>query len=376
MMNQVLSRLDACIDGVADTYSATARGLSLFRILFAFPIVFFSSGPRALWVTQYPDLFFFPPRPLSLLDCTGTVQLGIICGFPSYWLILFLELGAALTAVFLLFGYWTVPTSILFTIFLITLNTFRYSFGKIDHDILFVVTPTILSFSGWGNYFSIDAMRGRKTEWSYPSYSLFFLALAIGAGFLSAGFPKAVNWIDFNLSTSGVRSWVVNNYFVNGRTDLLAPIFAFTTNVYFWEAMDYVAVAFEVGLALSVMYRPALNRFLVIAVFFHLMNYLMLNIPFALHLPIYAAFLPWKKVVKSFKSKWINNVRKIAEIRYMFAVCVLYTVSYLVDPFSYISWYDEFKIFTYFGISILVVSALIFREAKQRVWFRHSSSAP
>lgn len=362
-MNWMIRVMDAFVDGLVGTYSATGRGVSLFRILFGVCFIL-TIGPRFLWATEYPDLFYSPPLPITLLDCTGTVQLGLLCGFPPDWVMLGLEAGGALAAVFLLFGYRTFYASILLTAFLITLNAFRYSFGKIDHDILFVITPAILAFSGWGNHFSIDAKQGRPNEWSYPSYSLFVLALAVGAGFLSAGFPKAINWVDFDLSTSGVRAWVVSSHF--GQGGWLTPLFAHTSNVWFWEGMDYAAVLFEVGLALSVLHGAVFRRFLVLAVFFHITNYLMLDIGFILHFPVYAAFLPWGDIAERVKTERLADIIQ-GGVRYwhLALFTILYALFYFADPLAGLSYVGTAKTLAFYGVSLLVVGWLVIREVKR-----------
>lgn len=371
-MTYLLKRIDTYIDELVDSYSATERGLSLFRILFALQLIFFSAGPRALWVAEYPDVFWAPPQPLSFFDCVGTLQFGVVCGFPSFWVFAVFEVGLALAAVFLLFGYRTFYASILFSVFYIVLNSFRYSFGKIDHDILFVIAPAILAFSGWGNHFSLDAKQNRKTGWSYPSYSLLFLALAIAVGFLSAGFPKAVNWIDFDLSTSGVRNWVVNNYFANERTDWLAPVFASLSNVWVWEAMDYAGVLFEVGLALSVIHGKYFKTFLGIAVLFHFQNYLILNIPFTGLLPVYASFMPWEYVSDKIPKYYLSKITSLLTSKNLYIFTPMYITFYMTNPLSSVPYFSAFKVFLYFGSSMLVIAWLISKVLTKERWFLFS----
>ena len=43
---------------------------------------------------------------------------------------------------------------------------------------------------------------------THRNWPIALMALLVAFGFFSAGLPKALKWIDFDLSTSGVRSWV------------------------------------------------------------------------------------------------------------------------------------------------------------------------
>jgi hypothetical protein len=363
-MRSLSRHLDAYIEHLVASYPATERGLSLFRILFALPIVFLSFSPKSLWVAGYPDVFWAPPQPLSFFDCTGTIQFGLICGFPPFPVLLFLEAGVALTSVFILFGYRTFYSSIFFSAFYMLNNAFIYSTGKIDHDIIFVITPAILSFSGWGNHFSLDSKQGKEVKSSFPSYSLLFLALTIAAGFLGAGYPKAVSWIDFDLSTSGVRSWGIGQYFgVEGNW--VAPVFASLSNVWIWEAIDYTAVFLEIGLAFSVLSGRTFKVFLVAASLFHFGNYVLLNISFASYLTVYAAFLPWDYISgKLAQYSYTRCAEKLLKFKYLILAFVLHlTLKVLSLNYSFLN-IGAYRDILYFSMSIAVVLWLTFRVLK------------
>lgn len=365
-----MALLDDFIDRLVQTYPASERGLSLFRIVFALAFILFLAHPRFLWAIGYPDIFWKPPLPLSLFDCFGSLQFGLVCGFPPSWLVVVMEGLLALSAVLLLFGYRTFYTSILFSGIFIILNTFRYSFGKIDHEIMLVITPAIMAFSGWGSYYSLDAQRQTTQRQAnkhrtYPSYCLLFLALSLSVGFLSAGLPKAISWVDFDLSTSGVRNWVVRSYFVGGDTDWLAPVFAYTSNVYLWEAIDYAGVFFELGMAISVLHGSLFKRFVVLAVFFHLTNFLMLEIGFTLFFPVYAAFLPWTRVARYLeKTGWTPRLTNFFNHGYMW----LFALAFV--PYYYLIQNIEFgqsRKIAVFIVSLVVILSLINLNIKSKL---------
>ncbi len=358
-MKRVLAALDDLVDSAVDTYAATERGLSLFRIVFGLSFIALLT-PRFLWGTGYPDFLYQPPPPLSLIDCSGQVQPGLVCGFPPFWVVLGLEACLSITAVCLLFGYRTRYVSLLFTALFVLLNAFRFSFGKIDHGIMYVITPTVLAFSGWGNYFSLDAQRGRTSAHSYPCYSLVLLAGCMSTGFLSAGLPKAILWLDFDLSTSGVRQWFVNGYYVRGRTDLLAPIFSQVQSAWVFEGMDYAAVLFELGFAASVLHGWWFRRFVCLAVPFHIFNYLVLNIPYYIHFPVYAAFLPWDRIATTVSSIHLKQRIQAVDGRHLIGCASAYMPLHILSAYVDLSTLlgvdmQMVKASAVFGVAVIVL---------------------
>lgn len=280
-----------------DSYRVPLRGLALTRIFYAATALLFGVS-NFTWMDSAPPAFFNPPPGLALLWDN----------FPDYPALQFLSTGICLLYLFLLFGYRTQITSILLSIFLIVGNSFAYSFGKIDHDILMVIFPLVMSFSGWGAVLSLDSTRhSRKNGLSLqkadspppvygPTWPIALMALFIGFGYFSAGLGK-LSWVDFDLSTQGARSWLIRGYYVYDRQDLLAPLFVSMHAAPMWEMMDLMAVLFEVGFLFAVL-RPRLFRlFVAAAVIFHLINYLMLNISFSGMIRIYGVFLPWTALI-------------------------------------------------------------------------------
>jgi predicted DCC family thiol-disulfide oxidoreductase YuxK len=314
-VTRIASRLDAWIHGFLPV---TAEGLAVSRILYA--SLFLVGGlPTFSWVSANPPGFFYPP-PLSVA--------AWFTRFPDARVLYVLDISICVLLVFLLTGFKTRASSVLLTVALLIGYSFRFSFGKIDHNILLVVMPGILAFAGWDACFSIDA-RDRAGPRAVHAWPVTLLALLVGFGFLSAGLPKLTTWVDFDLSTQGVRSWVFNSWSM-GRRRLLLPYFMTVGNGYFWETLDLMAVIFEVGFFFSLAHRTAFRTFLFLAVMFHLMNLFMVNITFPGHIRLYAVFLPWEQVIQRLPRRVTRMLEAVGSFRAMALLLGLFLPLYLL----------------------------------------------
>ena len=147
-MTQLSVRLDRWIHGFLPV---TAEGLGLSRIFFA-GFFLLTGIPTFSWISRNPPGFFYPPS-LSIANLFAT--------FPSTFVTHTLDLAICVLLIFVLVGFRTKASSILLSAAWILGNSFRYSFGLIDHTILSVIAPAVLAFSGWGETYSIDA-KARK----------------------------------------------------------------------------------------------------------------------------------------------------------------------------------------------------------------------
>ena len=189
------------------------------------------------------------------------------------------------------------------TILLLTLlligNSFQYSLGKIDHVILYPCVLFVMCFQNWGECFSVDSLRkGQHENVGDPlskTANLSLLGIFIAFGFFTAGFGKALSWVDFDLSTSGFLSWLYRGYYNFGSDRLLAPLAIQINLPLLWELVDYSAVIFELGFCVAILGRRSWYRWLTMACLFHLMNCLLLNIPFNHNTLAYLAFVPWAR---------------------------------------------------------------------------------
>jgi len=287
------------------------EGLALARIFYAATALILGVSSFT-WISQSPPAFFDPP----------IYSIAVLWdSFPGYWFLQSLSTGICILFILLFFGYRTRITSLLLTGALILGYSFGYSFGKIDHNILMVVFPGVMAFSGWGEALSVDSVRrdggSKAVDVASAAWPVALMALLIGFGYFSAGIEK-LPWLDLDPTTHGARSWLVRGYFVWERQEFLAPLFVAIDSQYFWEVMDIMAVLFETGFLLSVLHGRIFKAFVAVAVAFHLVNYLMLNISFAGMIRVYALFMPWALILqyrgrlydeqywqKLFQKKWM-----------------------------------------------------------------------
>ena len=119
------------LNSLNEAHGGNVQWLGIYRIAFAVMAIFFVGIPNYFWTSWMPELYTASPD-LSVFN---------VLKWSGKWFVL-LGISFALQVLFflLLIGKWTRTVSILITLLLIVGNSFRYSFGKIDHDILFVLT--------------------------------------------------------------------------------------------------------------------------------------------------------------------------------------------------------------------------------------------
>lgn len=274
------------------SFEATPRRLGAYRIVYAlFVLLVVAPGHTLLTdfrhVAGFPDSFFRPPPgPMMLAD-----------GFPPEAFFTGLLVVISVSAVALLVGYRTRATSVVLGLALLVGYGFSYSFGKVNHSILYVLTPLVMAASGWGAACSADAARRPEgvpecAVERTAAWPLALLALLVGFSFFTAGFEKLIGgWLD--PSTQAVRGQFFNHFFVNHRQDLLAPWYLGLNAPPFWETLDVLTVVMEVGFLTAVARPFAVRCFAAVAVLFHFNVMLMFNIPFVENLSVYAAFFSW-----------------------------------------------------------------------------------
>ncbi|WP_432544286.1 HTTM domain-containing protein [Kineococcus sp. SYSU DK002] len=264
----------------------TALDLGRYRVLYA--VVLLLAPSRFAWAAEFPDSFFdAPPGPFALLDAVPPK--GVLIG---------LDVLVVLGAAFLLVGRFTRTASVVVGLSALTGYGISYSFGKIDHNILSVLVPLVLVFARWGDAVSIDALHRRPATGAAapaqdpPQWPLRLLALLIGLGFLTAAAPKLLGgWL--SPATQAVQTSLYTQYFVEGRTELLAGTFLDVRSTPFWESMDVVAVLLEGLLVLAVLHWKAWRVAIALLTLFHLGVLLMMNIGFGGNVTTYAAFVAW-----------------------------------------------------------------------------------
>lgn len=261
------------------------NSLAAFRIVFGFLVLLFFTF-RFSWIGNMPDTLFDPPK-ISIS--------AIFSSFPPTAYFKILETVFVLSVVCICLGIRARSASLIAGISYLLMSSFANSFGKIDHDVLFLAVFICMYFSNWGTKHAIVA--DRKTNYMLRGETL--LAIFIAFGMFTAGFQKAFLWIDFNMAESGFLRWFYNSYFSLGRTHLLAE-WVFNFPPILIELFDYFAVLLELTAIIALLYgRSSWRIWILIAAIFHIGNLLFLNISFSIHLLVYLPFVihPLKKSV-------------------------------------------------------------------------------
>ncbi len=270
---------------IFDSFPLRAEVLALCRIFYAVYVLFFVAQ-RTDWVAGFPQVFFRPPLSFARL----------FTDFPPESFFHAVNVLSVVLLLMLLVGYQTRLASIAWTLLVLVFTTFSHSLGKIDHMILFTVTPLVLSFSNWGAAFSMDAHSGRTSR-QVQAWPLTVLALLIGFTMFTSGWWKAISsWLD--PGTQAIQSKLAHNFFAREQSDLLAPFFLSVEAAWFWELLDWLIVGFEFLFFLAVFSPRWFRVWVWLAVIFHLSVLLMLNIDFSIHMTVYLPFFPWNTFSK------------------------------------------------------------------------------
>jgi hypothetical protein len=173
-----------------------------------------------------------------------------------------------------------------------------YSFGKVNHNLLFIITPLVMTFSGWGTALSADATAERRrfgsdTGRATAAWPLILLALLVGFAWFTAGFSKLIGgWLD--PSSRAVQGHIIKQIVLRERTDLLASSVAVLPGSVLWEVADWTTVCFEIGMLAAVLHVRMARFVTALAVLFHTGTALVMNIGFfVILLPVYLAFADW-----------------------------------------------------------------------------------
>ena len=276
-------------DRWVDSGPFTAADLGVYRIVFA--SVMLLGVPRFRWVDAYPDsLFNPPPGPFAFAG-----------GFPPHGVMLAVEIALSVALVTLALGYRTTLASVVTSALMLYGFGFGYSLGKIDHTIFAVLLPSVLLFARWGDAVSVDALLKARRHAGHdaspspvptPQWPMRLLALLVGLGFLTAAFPKVLSgWLDPR--THAVQQTVVRQFYVNDRTELLAPYAIHVDVPLLWELADVSAVLIELAVIFAVVSWRSLRVVLACAALFHLGVLLIMNIFFGWNVLVYGAFVSW-----------------------------------------------------------------------------------
>lgn len=306
---------------IFNSFQVSPEGLGLYRIFYGLFLLFFLLPSVSLFpfISALPSDFFMPPPgPMILFS-----------GFPRFEILLTIYIALVLSTGGLILGFRTQWASFGAGILLFILKGFIYSVGKINHELLFMITPLLMAFSGWGNAYSLDAARGNGANKTH-AWTLTLLALFIGFMFFTAGFSKIIGgWLEFD--TQAAIAHFYKQYFVVGRQDFLADTAMTISSSVLWECMDYATVLFETGFLLAVFYARSTRIFICLAVLFHFSLMMILNISFLPNFVAYAAFLNWNKIDAFLKVPNASIQKWSVPLLFGLALILIFSVIKIVD---------------------------------------------
>lgn len=273
-MSQTDSRFHHWINS---EFKSIDKSLPIFRVVYAL-FVLLVYLPQYLWISNYPDTFFLPRISIAFFWS----------GFPDltfFYILNFLLIVAVLA---LLVGYRTFYTSIAVGLLLFIGNSWAYSFGKINHDIVIVLLPLLLSVSYWG----ANTSNSTTSSSSYRSWPIPIFALLLGLAMLTAAIAKvSTGWLD--PSTSALAGHLVRNYFVAERETVLAFTLLSQNSLFLFKLLDYGTLILESAFIVAIFSKRYFRLACAFACLFHLGIQLTMEISFTTNIIAYALFVNW-----------------------------------------------------------------------------------
>ncbi|RVU00296.1 hypothetical protein EOD41_12490 [Mucilaginibacter limnophilus] len=290
-------------------YHIAPQYLSLYRILYCVCVVVFVGLPSYTWLSSDLNFLFNPPQ-YSLA--------GLFNGFPSA---LFFKILTLLNLIFfamMFLGMYCRVTSIAFAVTAILGHNYCYSFGKIDHLLMWLIAPIFLSLAGWGDYLAINRVKNKNglTD-SDNSLYIIMLAAAIAFSMFTSGFQKFLGGWQ-NWEAEAVRFHLIKKYYSLGDLNVVADYLMTVKNHLVWKLFDYSALILEIGFLFSIMRRNWFQLFLAGGTVFHILVLLMFNIAFYSNIIVYLVFINWNAIFKLFNYDFVANSAK----RIKFILCL------------------------------------------------------
>jgi uncharacterized membrane protein YphA (DoxX/SURF4 family) len=302
-MNRVSEAIDRWI---FREYAPLTRGLPLYRIVIGlWLLVFILPGNSA--VSALPASFFAPPFGPARLFPT----------FPPPWFFGGLDYVSELAAFCLLFGYRTRVATFGLAALLLLGNLFRYSAGKIDHDILIIAVLFCLGWSDWGRRYSSDARRPRPVVPS-PAWPQALLMFMVGLCMFSAALPKAHSgWLDPRVECC--RGQLLLNYVGAERPARLADAMLSISSPVFWKFLDVSTVLLEGAFIFAMFRLPAMRFVAASATLFHASIYFSMAIFFSANLAAYLCLVDFRIFLRHrrFRSALIRFDRVARRVQFI-----------------------------------------------------------
>lgn len=246
-----------------------------------------------------PKALFNPP-PFSIAAFTR--------GFPSQTFFSGMEAVLLCSNIFIIAGIKNRLSSIVYVVATIICLNFQFSFGKIDHSFLVYALLACLAFTDAGSYSAVVPDKKRGPAITQKSIALFSLFLCFA--FFSAGYEKALYWVNPDMDFSGSASWLYAGYFDLNRTAFLSGYFINAPFAVF-KLMDVTAVLFELSTLFFLLHsRKSWLLWLFAACLFHILNTIVLNIDFLLNSMAYLVFADLRGIGSRFQQFVSSPERK------------------------------------------------------------------
>lgn len=279
---------------IFDEFALHPASLVVSRVLIA--VWFLLIGmPRHLWMAEFPSAFYTPPLGLGLFFESQ----------PAGWVFQLLAWFLATLSCLLMVGWRTREVGLSMVLLVVVGNSFDYSFGKINHDILFVALLSCLSFSEWGRSaageFVVDSRARTSTRWP-----LALLALIVSLGMCAAALPKmATGWLDPDQYST--RGHLIFNILGTERPTWLGEWMVQHLGPVAWKAIDYATVLLELSFLAAMFSLHQFRWICALAVFFHAGIHFSMDILFWENLLAYGMFVEWTRVLPLGLVQWIQR---------------------------------------------------------------------
>ncbi|MEM7104585.1 MAG: hypothetical protein AAF502_15720 [Bacteroidota bacterium] len=260
-----------------------------------------------------------------------------------------MSIAIILTNFSLLFGFKTRISGVLHTCFLLVAFAFVFSFGNIYHLILWAIFPLVMSFTNWGNSFSIDRLIGNSKR-PVEGWPIALMSYFIGFAFFTSGIAKMTGgWL--NIEESATYQYLVLVTFQTGRLGFFNELLLDASNSFLWELIDWFVVWFETLFLFAVLKKSIFRWFCVFGIIFHFAILVLLEISFSIHLVVFLVFvepgqfsaflgsinaLPKKLSVKRPINVWISLMGLLILIYIL--IFFRFSDHYLVDGARLIDW--------------------------------------
>lgn len=308
--------------------------------------------PDWLWFGDAPQAFFNPHMftAASLWDGFWDKKMYLLLDLLNIFLFAMVTLGIKTRVSF-------------FILFIINYigYSFEFSFGKIDHEVhLFLVILLTLAFTNIGTKTAL--LRDKEIRPNIHKWAFILLSIYIAFGFFTAGIPKFLKWVDFDVNEIGFLDWFFKGYFTYDRHLLLADSI-FKTPYIILDILDHIAPTIEILSFVFLLWsRKAWRIYLLILCFFHMGNTLMLNIEFALNITCYGIFLigPFLSYIRGYLPTGKKAKNLLISIVSILVIIQLFNEFYYWDYTYEVGYFSEkFKIDSYISILMWIVTISI-----------------